>query len=86
MRWWPQTNGEAERFIRTLHEECACAKAFLSDDERFAARDELLRLCDHRRHSTFIRSRQRAEWINPVPIHRERVVLEELSRVTAKPW
>jgi transposase InsO family protein len=50
----PRTNGKVERFNRTLAEEWAYAKPYLSDDERTAALDDWLHLYNHHRHHTAI--------------------------------
>ena len=50
----PRTNGKVERFNRTLAEEWAYAKPYLSDHERTAALDDWLHLYNHHRHHTAI--------------------------------
>jgi transposase InsO family protein len=50
----PQTNGKVERFNRTLLEEWAYVRIYLSDEERTAALDDWLHLYNHHRHHTAI--------------------------------
>jgi transposase InsO family protein len=46
----PQTNGKVERFHRTLAEEWAYVRPYLSEAERVAALDTWLHLYNHHRH------------------------------------
>ena len=48
----PQTNGKAERFIKTLLAEWAYARVYQSNDERLDALPEWLRLYNHGRPHT----------------------------------
>jgi len=50
----PKTNGKVERFNRTLLEEWAYVRVYLSDEERTAALDDWLHLYNHHRHHTAI--------------------------------
>ena len=50
----PKTNGKVERFNRTLLEEWAYVRVYLSDEERAAALDDWLHLYNHHRHHTAI--------------------------------
>jgi transposase InsO family protein len=50
----PKTNGKVERFNRTLLEEWAYVRVYLSDEERSAALDDWLHLYNHHRHHTAI--------------------------------
>jgi transposase InsO family protein len=45
----PQTNGKAERFIRTLQDEWAYARPYRSNDERLRALERWLAFYNHRR-------------------------------------
>ena len=48
----PQTNGKAEAFNKTLQNEWAYARVYLSNEERLAALPEFLnRYNNHRTHS-----------------------------------
>jgi transposase InsO family protein len=48
----PQTNGKAERFIRTLLTEWAYARLYRSNHERLAALPRWIDFYNHRRHHT----------------------------------
>lgn len=50
----PRTNGKVERFNRTLLEEWAYVRPYLSDEQRAAALDDWLHLYNHHRHHTAI--------------------------------
>ena len=50
----PKTNGKVERFNRTLLEEWAYVRVYLSDEERADALDDWLHLYNHHRHHTAI--------------------------------
>jgi transposase-like protein len=50
----PQTNGKVERFNRTMLEEWAYVRPYLSEAERAAALDGWLHLYNHHRHHTAI--------------------------------
>jgi transposase InsO family protein len=50
----PRTNGKVERFNRTLLEEWAYVRPYISDEERSAALDDWLHLYNHHRHHTAI--------------------------------
>ena len=50
----PQTNGKVERFNRTMLEEWAYVRPYLSEAERVAALDDWLHLYNHHRHHTAI--------------------------------
>jgi len=51
----PQTNGKAERFIRTLLEEWAYARLYRSNDERLAALQDWVRFYNRRRPHTALK-------------------------------
>ena len=53
----PQTNGKAERFIRTLLAEWAYARPYRSNAERLAALPRWVRFYNERRHHTAIGGR-----------------------------
>ena len=48
----PQTNGNVERFNRTLQEKWAYARPYASESERAAAYAEFLHQYNHHRHHT----------------------------------
>jgi len=50
----PRTNGKVERFNRTLLEEWAYVRVYLSDEQRTAALDDWLHIYNHHRHHTAI--------------------------------
>jgi len=50
----PQTNGKVERFNRTLLDEWAYVRPYVSDSDRTAALDDWLHLYNHHRHHTAI--------------------------------
>jgi transposase InsO family protein len=50
----PQTNGKVERFNRTLLEEWAYVRVYLSEAERIQALDDWLHTYNHHRHHTAI--------------------------------
>jgi transposase InsO family protein len=50
----PQTNGKVERFNRTMLEEWAYVRPYLSEAERVAALDDWLHLYNHHRHHTAV--------------------------------
>ena len=50
----PQTNGKVERFNRTLLEEWAYVRVYVSDAERVAALDDWLHIYNHHRYHTAI--------------------------------
>lgn len=57
----PQTNGKVERFNRTLQEEWAYARPYLSETERVAAFPEFLRIYNHERGHTALRGNSPAD-------------------------
>lgn len=57
----PQTNGKVERFNRTLQEEWAYARPYLSETERATAFPEFLRIYNHERGHTALRGNSPAD-------------------------
>lgn len=57
----PQTNGKVERFNRTLQEEWAYARPYLSESERVAAFPEFLHNYNHERGHTALRGNSPAD-------------------------
>ncbi len=57
----PQTNGKVERFNRTLQEEWAYARPYLSETERVAAFPEFLHNYNHHRGHTALRGKSPAD-------------------------
>ena len=63
----PRTNGKVERFNRTLLEEWAYIRPYLSDSERTAALDDWLDLYNHHRHHTATRRPTHRTAVNDLP-------------------
>jgi Integrase core domain len=57
----PQTNGKVERFNRTLGEEWAYARAYLSEAERVAAYDTFIHTYNHHRGHTALAGKSPAD-------------------------
>lgn len=60
----PQTNGQAERYNRTLAEEWAHLRPYTSNDERTAALAEFLRTYNHHRCHTSLGGRPPISRVN----------------------
>ena len=65
----PQTNGKAERFIRTLLDEWAYARPYRSNAARLRALDRYVRFYDHRRPHTALGGLTPQVAVNNVPEH-----------------
>ena len=64
--WRPQTNGKAERFIQTLINEWAYARAYQSNDERLAALPGFVDFYNRSRPHTALGGRSPLDVVNDV--------------------
>jgi transposase InsO family protein len=65
----PQTNGKAERFIRTLLDEWAYARPYRANGERLHALRRYVDFYNHGRPHTALRGQTPAAVVNDVPEH-----------------
>ena len=65
----PQTNGKAERFIRTLLDEWAYARPYRSNGERLHALQRYIQFYNHRRPHTALQGLVPSAVVNNLPEH-----------------
>jgi transposase InsO family protein len=68
-RYRPQTNGKAERFNRTMIEECLYAQAFDTGEQRATALTDWLHTYNHHRGHTALGGQPPIKRVNDLPGH-----------------